>query len=420
MKTRTFFVLLVVTLAVVAAALFAFQKNRASTAAPDLPDSFFPYLLGKVNDVARITLESSEGKVTVERQDGHWVLPEKSSYPAKFETVKKAIVGLTRLKPLEEKTRNPEFFAKLGVEGVGKPQDGKSEDKAQDGKAGKPVSKQVTLFDKDGNALASLIVGKSNSRSGKPSYYVRRPEEQQAWMVGGDLDLAGQPKGWLDTEILRLDHKRVSAVTLKDPGGEVLDLRKPGPDDATFQVKGIPEGRELKYPTVTNPLGSALEYLNLEDVTKAGEVNSGSTPKGTAEFRTFDGLVVTVSLAEKEGKVWAKFDARYEEPEKPAAGESQEKSSEETAAKEGEPAPPEKKKAPDPEAIRKEASGLHDRLSPWAFQIPQYKADQFTKRMEDLLKKLPEKEPKSEKASPEKKPGNPKAPSESGSPPGDG
>jgi len=183
MKTRTLFVLLVVTVAVVAAALLAVHRNRASTAAPELPEAFFPYLLAKVNDVARITLESPDGKVAVERRGDQWILPEKSAYPAKFETVKKALVGLARLKPLEEKTRNPELFSKLGVEGL------------EEGKAGDSKSKRITLADEDGNTLASLIVGNSNSRRGKPAFYVRRPEEQQAWLVGGDLDLAVQPNG---------------------------------------------------------------------------------------------------------------------------------------------------------------------------------------------------------------------------------
>ena len=40
----------------------------------------------------------------------------------------------------------------------------------------------------------------------------------------------------------------------------------------------------------------------------------------------------------------------------------------------------------DPQAVQEEAQTLNERLSPWVFQISQYKYSNMTKRLDDLLK----------------------------------
>ena len=114
---KTLVILGLVTLAVVLATIFTRQE---STAIPRQGERLFPQLMANINDTTEVVGVSKNETFTLTRRDGHWVVKEKSDYPADANKVRQLIVGMAQFRRVEPKTRNPELYEKLGVEGINK------------------------------------------------------------------------------------------------------------------------------------------------------------------------------------------------------------------------------------------------------------------------------------------------------------
>jgi len=143
----------------------------------------------------------------------------------------------------------------------------------------------------------------------------------------------------------------------------------------------MPSGRELLYTGVTDTMAGALRTLRFEDVRAA---SPDAPPVATTTYRSFDGLVVRAHSYSADGEdgVWIAFEASAD-PE--AAASLPAPTAPEAATSEA-PEASAASTARDPGA---EAAQLTDRLGTWQYRLPSYKAEQLTRRMEDLLKALP-------------------------------
>jgi hypothetical protein len=153
--------------------------------------------------------------------------------------------------------------------------------------------------------------------------------------------------------------------------GEELVLQKAAPEDSNFTVAAIPEGRELQYASIADVTGNLLAKLTLEEV--AAGPAAAATPVAVVEFRTFDGLVVTVTATAADADAdadepWLSFVASVD-----ADATS----------------PPEDAEASNAADVAAEASAINGRLAGWRYRIPAYKYTQLTRRMDDLLRDLP-------------------------------
>jgi hypothetical protein len=132
--------------------------------------------------------------------------------------------------------------------------------------------------------------------------------------------------------------------------------------ETNFTVRDIPEGRELRYDSIPNVMGSVLSDLTLDDVSRATEFTQDVIE---TEFLTFDGLVISAQSSEEDDNAWASFSASVD-PELPAE-------SEQTQA--------------DAEA---EAAEINARVGSWRYRIPTVKFEQLTRSMDDLLQEVEE------------------------------
>jgi hypothetical protein len=167
---KTLVILGLVTLAVVLAAIFTRQE---STAIPRQGERLFPQLMANINNTTEVVGVSKNETFTLTRRDGHWVVKEKSDYPADANKVRQLIVGTAQFQRVEPKTRNPELYEKLGVEGINKEE---------------AKSVKISLKNTSGVALAEFLLGERRWSRGDPSlseYYVRLPDDPQAWLVEG-------------------------------------------------------------------------------------------------------------------------------------------------------------------------------------------------------------------------------------------
>jgi len=380
MKSKNLIILLVATGATVVGATVALRGAGSHAEAPAEQAKLFPMFSGedgddaslraamdRRNSVASIRVQRASGGYVVRRVGDAWTLQDKGDFPVQIDQVRKTINAIADATTVEAKTKDPARHVKLGVEDFD----------ALDSK-----SVLVTLADKDGKELAQLVLGKEAEASGMQAStqrYVRKGGDAQSWLVSLKLDLPEKPTDWLAKEVLKVPQDRVRAIEIRQPDGETLLVDRSSKETKDFTLHGVPEGQEATYPTVANSLATGLEYVNLEDVSPASDVDFSAGTGPIARFTTFDGLVVTVTTKDQDGKSYASFAASYEAPA------TLSESTPETPA-EG-LAPPSAMKSAD--EVRKEVDALNGRLSKWAYVISSYSRAQFGKKLSELVKDAP-------------------------------
>jgi len=340
---------------------------------PDLGDD-----LDRISQVA-VTGAGSEPVATLVRgDDGSWTVAEKDGYPADVEKVRQTLIGLAEARIVEPKTANPDFYDRLGVEGV--------EDEAAGGLA-------VVLTGAD--TPVNVIVGNSEGTS---QVYVREVDQTQSFLVDRNPDAGSETTDWLVTEILAIPGSRMARVTVTHPDGETVSVSKADSEQSNFDLDEIPPGRELQYASVANVMGNVLSNLNLQDVEPRTETDE---PVTVTEFVTFDGLAITAESVEREDEPWVAFRAEYRPPvaepdpqddpvqEADIANAAGDIADEVEADTEGTDVAAVEAEA-DGTDVAAEAIDLDQRLSPWRYRIASYQFDQMTRRLDDLLRDLPE------------------------------
>lgn len=342
-------------------------------------EKMFPALAARLNDVGSVTIASHEDKFTVASTGSGWTVVERGNYPAQFAAVKTTIVALSNLVTVEAKTRNPKLFSRLDVEDIGK----------KDGD-----SKRLTIKDKAGKVLADLMVGKSRitiGNTGPAMLYVRRAGTQQAWLARGTLEVRGEVHQWLVRRITHINRARIQQYTIVRPDGTKAVLRKDKPDAKEFTFVGLPKDRKIKSQRLLSSVAGALTGLDLEDVQPAAKVDFAKHAAGSAEFRTFGGLIVRASMAKVGKKLWFSFTATVD----PDA---------EFAAKPGTGKKAGKKDEADDDArvrgteeARKEAAAINARTKGWAYFLADNRRTDFTVTRKDLTVKVEDKKKKKKK-----------------------
>jgi len=374
MNTKSLYALGGITIALIAATVALTPPPVSQRAAPG--ERLYPGLNPTVlNGAASITVTAKGKTFTVHKKDGVWTVQEMSDYPADATLVNKALFALLELRPHETKTRDPKRLAKLELE---------------DPKAKDAQSKQLTVKDAAGKVLADLIVGKSNNTNvilGKEMVYVRKAGDDQAWLAEGDPSLKPEALDWIMRAVIDIDVERMKDVETKNAKGEiVIHLAKEKPEDKEFAIKNPPDGRKPKEARTVSYVAESLDNVNLDDVKKVGDIDFEKNPTATGTvvgtWRTFDGLVITVRMAEVDKKFWASISAEVDE----------------AALLKEKPKPESKLK--DADAVRKEAAEINSKVKAWAYSLPTTSSRFMTYKIDDLLepeKKEEEKKPDEKK-----------------------
>jgi len=327
----------------------------------------FADLEGRINEVARIRIRTGDETRTISLAEEAWGVEECAGYPADAEKVKEAIWTITELEIEAPKTKRPERYAELGVEDVD------AEDSS---------STEVVLSDAAGEEIAAVVLGETSYRRGGQSVFVRRRGEEQAFQCSGRASFDAGVKNWVDSSIMKIPASRVTRVLIDHPEELVEIVRIPGEGD-TFAVGNVPEGRTEKYDGVANSVASALAALDLDDVRPLGDVSFEGETLVAASFTLGEGPDVIVRSVEIDETTWISVTARFEAPVGPPLLPDP------PPDEEGEEAAPEAPEE-DPLAGAEEARKLNERHGPWAYAVPEYKAANFRKHLEELLAELPE------------------------------
>ena len=322
------------------------QRNQAPTST--VTNVLFAGLLEELDGVELIELTERGDEIiaTLELGTEGWSVTERGGYPANTQKINYMLLSIAEAHVLEEKTANPEWHDRLGVEPI---------ERENAGGIG------IRLVGTD--VPVNIIVGDS---AGDGQVYVRKANQAQSYLINRDPEIGRSTSDWLDTEMFTIAANRIKQVKLQHPDGEILTIFKDEPGQSNFTISNIPESRELQYESVANTIGSTLSNLALQDVKLRGDFEGTSS---LTEFRTFDGLILMVESMRQDNEGWVAFNLDYDNSGNPENDE---------VVFENNP------------TVETEALELAQKLSGWRYRIPTYQIDQLTRRMDDLLRPLPD------------------------------
>lgn len=366
MNSRNLVALLVALAVLVALALAVSVSQKQAPASGGL---LLPDLKGQLNDVDRIVVRAGGNKTiaTLERRPEGWVVADHDAYPADVGRIRKNLIALAEATILEEKTSNPELYDRLKVDDIEKDTAG-----------------GLRLDIGAGQATTGVIIGSTGVGGGERAY-VRRAGEPTSWLVSGAFEAPREPGEWLDRTLTNVSGKRVQSVAITHPDGTVLRLAKETPEAPDFTVLDVPAGRQLAFPAVGNAIGAGLYDLTFDAVEPAAGFAPGDVKPAVARFATFDGLVVEVSAWKLPAGPRLRFAASADQaqadryaPKAPAATDAKAAADAAAAATAAEP----RKTF---EEVKAEAAQINARLGNWVYTAPEFKSEQFTKKLDDLL-----------------------------------
>lgn len=371
MNSRTLVGLLAALAVLTALAIAVSFSQRPPGGAGEL---LLPELKAQLNNVSKVVVLTGAKKIvaTLERRQEQWVVAERSGHPADLGKIRANLIALADARIVEEKTSNPELYNKLGVDDIDK-------------ETASGVQLNITAGDK----TTSVIIGQTGVGGGDRAY-ARLAGAATSWMVTGQFDPARDAGDWLDRQIVDLASARVHAVTITHPEGAVVRVEKANREAVNFEVKDVPAGRELSFSTVGNSIGGALSDLTLDNVTSADGFDRGDSKPAVARFETFDGLVIEATSWKTADGLRFSFAAQADQ----ALAERFAAQAAPPTADGGKPAEPSTAAATANkplsfDEVKAEAGRLNARLAPWVYTLADFKAEQFTKKLDDLLQPAP-------------------------------
>ena len=293
MNPRSFYKLLIVTTVCLIAAITVWIVTPKYSSGTFFGEPLLPGLIEKINDVEVISIEHTGRTLTFLKDgNGDWTLMEVNGYPADKERIRNALIGLAHLEKIEQKTALPEFYPDLHVE---------------DNSSEKSKSYLVTLLNKEGEKITSLLIGKSISGitwNGQ-GYFVRFPEDPQSWLVRGNLDVTGDELSWLSTRILPLIKGRASSVTVVD-GSKTREIVYSRTDPALPMLPSfMSDAYLITAPDFIKKMEDSLASFEFQSAAPRTASLAQEIPFSSLLIETGDGLNIYLFLYLKESKTYA-------------------------------------------------------------------------------------------------------------------
>ena len=307
------------------------------------PRPLVPGLHEIVNEIDAIDITAADGAlVSLRRDRERWRVSEKAGYEADFELVHDLLRDLATGRRVDERTSNPQWYARLGLLDMG-----------QQGATG-------TMISFPQRDLPAIILGHEDSN--QQGQFVRLADDEQTWLSDRIVSLPDSAVGFLERAIMDIPASELSEVTVRHPDGNTIRLRSTEQEDSDdWVLLDVPDGRNAKPMWELRQVANGLANLNLDDVRTHEQIPEGAV---RVLYVTRDGLNFVASLFKDDQGPWIHFSV----------------SAETDAVTDDDDA--------EVSEIAIDAAAVDARLSPWQYRIPERKFNTMTRRFEDLLQPL--------------------------------
>lgn len=269
------------------AALLVFTAvilNDRHPGAVDNGTLLLPQLGDALNDVSRVRIQGqADDQVTLQRVEAGWQVGERS-YPADVGKIRELLINLSEATVLEEKTRNPALYERLGVQDYG---------------TGETDNKQILIWAGD-DQIAGLVLGKTASQP--RGSYVRLIAGEASALADRVLVASADPTQWLAKALINVSPDDVTRVDVAPAESPDYSLRR---EDDSWSLDALSDGEQAKGANLAR-VGRVLQNLRLEDVLPPDATlpTAGWTQ---ARYALADGSVVTVEAVEQDGRKLARL-----------------------------------------------------------------------------------------------------------------
>lgn len=324
---------------------------------PDLSVATNENSLKILNQIAEINVANNQENFSIKRNEDIWYLPNLANYPVPLDKIKKLIVGVAQLETIEPKTKNPNLHGTLGLNNI----DAESDS-----------ANFISLINVDNDSVANILVGK-DSKFGKETRYVRKPNENQSWLVWRNFDVPKNEIDWLDESLFKIERWRTADIEIIHPRDEKVLIQRDSYAEQYFKIQNLNEDTLPMNPYVGNQIGSVLEQLGLVDIKYRSDITF-SDQAVRVTYTTFDGLKISIVTELIDGFNWATFDITYDD------------SLRRELPKDG----PINVGLPDMlsiDEVKEDALKLNMKLDKWAFSLKNIVHQRFNTKLKDITKK---------------------------------
>ncbi len=341
-------ILSIITVAVIIAATI-FVNLRAPQSEIDKPP-FFPGLADRIADVQHISIKGYAENINLSLKNNVWGIDEFDGYPALPDKVKSAVLGAAELKINAPKTKMERLYHRLGVEGP----------EVED-----TTSLFLALKDNNNENIVEVIVGKprrSSAAQNSPGLYVRKPDDEQSYLVDGVLDITAIKTEWIDRSIFDIPSEGIQSVQITHSDGDTFKLFKSDKGQELFDYENIPAGKKLGPEILINRFGTILEDMQ---ISAARSADKFVMPSDTIKviIKTFNGILVNMTAFEVDDIPYATFDFNFDESQL-VDNNDKEKSTD----------------------IKQYVEHVQGKAKGWIFEIPGFKYDIVNKRSDRVLR----------------------------------
>jgi len=339
-RRRNLAILAGVAFIAVALAALGLMRQASQTASHETAQALFPDLDDEARNIAHVRVQTAKNTVDIVfRPEKGWVVASHDDYPASFDTLRRTVQGLITLTTIERKTARRDWLPYVDL------------DSPEKGGRGTLVE----VMDEHDHVLAALITGKTidiGDPNGASGLFVRRPGDPQSFLARSYFTPQSDPAAWLDKTTLSIDRMRIAEADVNPLSGPSYVVRRDNVMAQDFTVVDLPKGRAVSYAGAPDVVGAALVDFSFDDVKPSHDFDfSDPAHLGRVVTKTFDNLVVTVSVLPQGADYWATVSADGTSPD-----------------------------------ARREARTIDARVTGWAYKLPAYKGQQFLTPLENLLK----------------------------------
>ena len=299
-------------------------------------------------DIDSITIGKGKDPIKICRQEGRFVVANKSNYPADTKQINDLITKALDIKTSDVYTSDPKNHEELEI----------TEAKAHG---------VVKLFKSDGTLLTGVVVGASREKG--QGTYVRLVSSDEVYLTEEPPYFRDRAVDYVNQEIASVKREDVNAVTVTTPEG-TYTLR-PGTGADGVLLVNMPADRKLKDSDAKSVL-TALAGLRFEDVNTPAQV-PGLTFDHEYLCRLNDSTEYRLKLAQKGAKTYLQCDAEYLDKTPVTMKPNQKDSQDELKKKEA-------KLLGQENALK---FGL--RHKGWIYEAADWKAKFLTKKQSELL-----------------------------------